>query len=252
MSNKLMAGALLLALNTAAWAQSAPVAASPVVAPAAGAPAGAALPAQKESPAKPLPMSSPTFGQIADLNAQWQYQEVLNKLNEARAKGTTAPKSAAAEASPPPIVGTLPKPVAAGLAVRLPGFAPLPVREDVHVSAVYGMGENLYADVRYGDLSTTVSVLGNSRLGPWTVVKLTPDELTLRQETVVGKGKKRKVTKTSRVIAISSVNSPASSAEGGHASSDFPELPRAKSSPTSMTAMPALPIPMPAPPSMKE
>lgn len=253
---------MLFVLGTAACTQIAAAAPTPAVTPPApsAAPLAAlktvappsleAVAASKPASVAPLSPTAPTFGQIADINAQWEYQEVMNKLNEARAKAADASKPAAVIA---PTGGTnTPKPPKA----FLPPLAGLSTPSDVRVTAVYGVGDNLFADVKYGDLSTTVSVRDNPRLGPWTVVKLTAHELTLRQEKAPGKGKKNNPAATTRVIPIPDMGRMTNESVGaGMAAPDFTGVPQQigqRSSPTMMTSMPALPIPMPAPPQREE
>lgn len=216
MSNKFALAGLLLALSTASWAQ-----------------------------------SSTTFSEVAELGAQLKKQEMLSRLAEAQAKAKTAGASSAPVALPP-------VPAAGSKAPAGPVAAPAPAvvdpTADLRVTALYGVGDNLFADVRYGGMATTVSVRGNARIGDWTLVQLTPYEMTLRQEKAAAKGKKRGAAAT-RVIAIPDLgNTGASSAAPGSMPDvpGLPPLPASRAKQQFATAMPALPIPMPLPLPAKE
>lgn len=214
MSNKLIVAALLLAMGSSAWAE-----------------------------------TSPTFAEIAEIDAKVKKQELLNKLSEVLAK--SHPAGAAPSLSAP--VPALPAPLppsgarAAGAPI-LPGAPDVDLAADVRVMAVYGVGDNLFAEVQAAGVATTVSVRGNRKIGPWTVTALTPYEMTLsRGEATPAKGKKKATAPVTKVISIAdnSITPPGTAAPQAAIE---PEDIAAKAKAASKlypTSMPELPIPMP-------
>lgn len=219
MSNKLIVAGLLLAMGSAAWAE-----------------------------------ASPTFAEITEIDAKVKKQELLNKLNEVIAKSRPAVAAGPGLSAPAPALPLPPVPSAQAPGVPAPaGAAGAPAVDmyaDVRVMAVYGVGENLFAEVQTGGLATTVSVRGNRKIGPWTVIGLTPYELTLSSgESVPAKGKTKAKAPVIKVISIAdnSIASAPANAPAGPAS-PAPEEMAAKAKAASKlypTSMPELPIPMP-------
>src|SRR6476620_250851 len=114
MSNKLIVAGLLLAMGSTAWAE-----------------------------------ASPTFAEITEIDAKVKKPALLNKLDEVLAKGRPAAAPGLSLSAPVPPMPTLP----AAAAARAPSVPNAPSAHaadpvaDLRVMAVYGVGDNLFAEV---------------------------------------------------------------------------------------------------------
>lgn len=134
-------------------------------------------------------IAGPTVAELSSINAELKMQELQNKLSEAKNKHSTAelpPGGAAmsgglgAPASGPSLPP--PMPTLAGATVE---------SEEIRLQAIYGIEDNLKAEVLYNGNSFTLSKNEPGlKLGSWTVTGITPFSLILSKPIVESKGGK--------------------------------------------------------------
>ena len=199
--------------------------------------------------------TEPTFADIASANRELKYQELRNKLSEAKAK--SAPASALpASALPPQAPVPLPSPIAmpSGRA-----SVPEPSVEQAAPSkpqlvAIYGIGNRLSAEIQYNGSTHTVRTGGDPSLGDWTVETITPFTVVVTKPGA--KGKKGADTAPVRQT-LHLASEPAADPTAGQNSAsrrqttggmDFSSM----ASPFGGSGMPRMPVPqLPAPPAAR-
>lgn len=190
-----------------------------------------------------------TFGDIASANRELKYQELRNKLSEAKAKNAPALPAQA------PAPALLPAPVAP-LASRT--ALPEPVAESavskMQLVAIYGVGRKLSAEIQYNGSTHTVRSGGDATLGDWTVDAITPYSVVLSKPGA--KGKKGESTPAvhqalhiaSEPAADPNAGANASARRQGAGPMDFASM----ASPFGNASMPRMPVPqLPAPPAAR-
>lgn len=137
--------------------------------------------------------TAPTFADITNANAELKLQELHNKLDEAKAKASSANGSRSSDLPQAP---KAPFPLPAPLAPSAPVSVSAPEPETtetgkVELVAIYGIGTRLQAEVQYKGRTLTVSANGsNSQVGPWHVESVTPYLVSLVRPGKKVKGKK--------------------------------------------------------------
>lgn len=186
--------------------------------------------------------AGPTISEISSLNAELKMQDLQNKLDDARNKKGGADAS---NLPPVPAVGA-----AGGPAVpAVSALAGASIEsEDIKLVAIYGIGQDLKAEVLFNGNSFTVSKQnGNTKLGSWTVSDITPYRLVLSKTGARAK-KGGKVKSTQREVFLSSSSSSAGDTKSLNLfASPSAGMPSGMNSPYVSPALPPVPSTPPAP-----
>lgn len=190
--------------------------------------------------------ADPTFADIASANRELKYQELRNKISEAKAKASpasAATSNLAPQQPPAPLPGPLVMP-----ASRNP--VPEPIAEPsasskMQVVAIYGIGHKLSAEIQYNGSTHTVRTGVASSVGDWTVEAITPYNVVLSKPGVkTKKGESTPGVRQTLHLASEPATDPNAGSSGnsrrqGTGGPDFSSM----TSPFSGGSMPRMPVP---------
>ncbi|MBC8737284.1 hypothetical protein F6X40_10735 [Paraburkholderia sp. UCT31] len=132
---------------------------------------------------------------IANANARLKMQQLENKISDERNKANGAVSQPGASQGSAAAGGLPPLPAATAPTAH--------VDDDIEVSGIYGLGNDLSAEVIFNGNYVPISRRSSMAVGDWTVTEITPVKVSFTKKVKVGKGKGAHYAVTTKEVFLS-------------------------------------------------